>query len=160
MLAGEGTLRKSLDVPTRSSPQPSRPPTHAGGIVYRLRGGRREFLVVTASRNPEHWVLPKGHIEPGEDVETAALREVQEEAGVTARAEKSLGEFELRLGEEEQRIHYFLMLATREGGAREASRKIAWLPADDAVQRLSFPEAKGVLEKAIRELRGGSESKG
>jgi 8-oxo-dGTP pyrophosphatase MutT (NUDIX family) len=52
----------------------------AGGLVVRddeillisLHGGRR-------------WQLPKGHIEPGEQVEAAAVREVREETGVTGR---------------------------------------------------------------------------
>jgi len=30
------------------------------------------------------WVFPKGHIDPGEDALSAALREVEEEAGVRA----------------------------------------------------------------------------
>ena len=49
----------------------------AGGLVSNRRG---DFLLI--SRN-SLWDLPKGHQEPGEDIEVTALREVREETGVT-----------------------------------------------------------------------------
>ncbi len=50
----------------------------AGGVVMRDNGA--QILVLThAGRNDVR--LPKGHIEPGETVEQAAIREVQEETG-------------------------------------------------------------------------------
>ena len=48
----------------------------AGGLVCNRRG---DYLLI--SRNGL-WDLPKGHREKGEDIETTALREVQEETGV------------------------------------------------------------------------------
>jgi len=48
----------------------------AGGLVSNRRG---DFLLI--SRNGL-WDLPKGHREEGEDIETTAIREVQEETGV------------------------------------------------------------------------------
>lgn len=48
----------------------------AGGLVSNRRG---DYLLI--SRNGL-WDLPKGHREPGEDIEITALREVQEETGV------------------------------------------------------------------------------
>ena len=59
--------------------------THAGGIVYRRRGTIMEMLVVRARLEPHHWVLPKGHIEPGETPDACARREIREEAGVEDR---------------------------------------------------------------------------
>ncbi|MEZ5072080.1 MAG: NUDIX domain-containing protein [Bacteroidales bacterium] len=47
-----------------------------GGLVFNPRG---EFLVI---RRNDTWDLPKGKLEPGEDFETAALREVEEETGL------------------------------------------------------------------------------
>lgn len=47
-----------------------------GGLVFNPRG---EFLVI--HRNGT-WDLPKGKLEKGEDFQTAALREVEEETGL------------------------------------------------------------------------------
>jgi len=47
-----------------------------GGLVFNSKG---EFLVI--ERNGI-WDLPKGKLEKGEDFETAALREVEEETGL------------------------------------------------------------------------------
>ena len=47
-----------------------------GGLVSNRRG---DYLLI--SRNGM-WDLPKGHQDPGEEIETTALREVQEETGI------------------------------------------------------------------------------
>ena len=49
-----------------------------GGLVSNKRG---DYLLI--SRNGL-WDLPKGHQDPGEPIETTALREVQEETGIDA----------------------------------------------------------------------------
>ena len=51
------------------------------GIVLINRDG----LIFTARRRdtPDAWQMPQGGIDPGESVETAAHRELQEETGVT-----------------------------------------------------------------------------
>jgi mutator protein MutT len=60
-----------------------------GGAVVR-RG--QLLLVRRASRHGRgNWQLPGGFIEPDETIEQAVVREVQEEAGVTAEVEAVLG---------------------------------------------------------------------
>ncbi|HZJ10658.1 MAG TPA: NUDIX domain-containing protein [Trueperaceae bacterium] len=54
----------------------------AGGVVFDDRG--RVLVLRHAGGN---WVFPKGHLEPGETALQAALREVEEEAGVRARCD-------------------------------------------------------------------------
>lgn len=48
-----------------------------GGLVSNRRG---DYLLI--SRNGL-WDLPKGHQDPGEDIEVTALREVEEETGIS-----------------------------------------------------------------------------
>ena len=61
------------------------------------------------------WVLPKGRIEKGEEVEATALREVLEESGVKAEIIKYIGEINYsykNLQENEivsKTVHWFLM---------------------------------------------------
>ena len=51
----------------------------AGGVVFRADG-----TVLLLRHLEGTWVFPKGHIDPGEDALGAAVREVEEEAGVRA----------------------------------------------------------------------------
>jgi predicted NUDIX family NTP pyrophosphohydrolase len=60
----------------------------AGLVIYRLRDGRCEVFLahpggpLFAHKDDGHWTIPKGEIEPGEDLLAAALREFQEETGI------------------------------------------------------------------------------
>jgi len=54
-----------------------------------------QVLLVSGSRYPDRWVVPGGGVEPTEDVGVAALREVQEEAGVKGELGRCLGVFEV-----------------------------------------------------------------
>ena len=57
----------------------------AGGVV--VRDG--EVVVVHRPRY-EDWTLPKGKLDPGETLEEAALREVEEETGLRCRLVREL----------------------------------------------------------------------
>jgi 8-oxo-dGTP pyrophosphatase MutT (NUDIX family) len=122
-------------------------PTHAGGVVYRLHDGIAEFLLTTAKRRPDQWVLPKGHIDPGEGPEEAAAREVAEETGVTAVVERVLGRTTIVFKGEEQRVVFFLMRCISQGPADEG-RSIAWLPGPRAEQRLTFDNLREFIRLA------------
>ncbi len=53
-----------------------------GVIPYRLRNGKREYLVLMQTNGS--WSFPKGHMEPGETETETALRELYEETGLSA----------------------------------------------------------------------------
>lgn len=56
------------------------PQLRAGGLVWRPSGREPELLVVHRPRHRD-WSLPKGKVDDGEDLVTAAVREVLEETG-------------------------------------------------------------------------------
>jgi len=59
----------------------------AGLVMYRIRGGALEVLLVHlggpfwARKDAGAWFIPKGEIDPGEDELAAAKREFEEETG-------------------------------------------------------------------------------
>ncbi len=99
-------------------------------------------------REPEEWVLPKGHIEPGEEIRQTAVREVREETGVWARVRDDLGEISFTLSGTQVSVQLFRMEKLSEGKPIDDSRKKIWLPVDEAVKRASHKETQQVLRLA------------
>jgi 8-oxo-dGTP pyrophosphatase MutT (NUDIX family) len=129
--------------------------THAGGIVYRSKGSDFQILLVTAKRNPGAWIFPKGHIEDGETPEEAALREVEEEAGVTGELVGPVGRpIEFETSTERVRVQYFLVRMTDEWPETDG-RKKRWVPFDDAEEMLAYDNMRGLVRKA-RMVRDGN----
>jgi 8-oxo-dGTP pyrophosphatase MutT (NUDIX family) len=128
-------------------------PTHAGGVVYRLRDGGPEFLLTTAKRRADQWVLPKGHIDPGENAEEAAAREVAEETGVTATVEGALDTCTIVVDGEEQRVLFFLMRFVDQRPADEG-RSMLWLPGGQAEEQLTFDNLRRFISLASVRLTG------
>jgi deoxyribose-phosphate aldolase len=83
----------------------------AGGLVVRLGKAGREVLMI--DDNYGHVTFPKGHVEPGETWEDAAIREIREETGVEARVLAPLGRVEYpieRDGEPvRKQVRFFLL---------------------------------------------------
>jgi len=118
----------------------------AGGVVVRLRDVGPEVLLVREG-GVLSFVLPKGHVEPGESQEAAARREIAEEAGVgdlVLLADLGVRE---RLNFERtswKRTRYFLFLAGGAGGASPLP-EAQWLPLD-ALPAMFWPEQRALLE--------------
>lgn len=80
-VAYEGHLKQ---LPILGSAEPLSSVRAAAVCVRAARTGEECFLLVQtkeASSSPERWTFPKGHVEPGESLVDAAMREAREEAG-------------------------------------------------------------------------------
>jgi 8-oxo-dGTP pyrophosphatase MutT (NUDIX family) len=123
-------------------------PTHAGGIVFRRRGGMIDYLLVRPSDNADEWVLPKGHIEQGEDPADAALREVREETGVVARLVGLAADNIRFLSKgEEVAVWFYLMEFLNETRPVE-NRGKEWVSFEEAVQRVKYEETRAAIRTA------------
>jgi 8-oxo-dGTP pyrophosphatase MutT (NUDIX family) len=122
-------------------------PTHAGGVVIRLEAGVFRYLVITSRSNPDRWLFPKGHIDPGETPERAAEREVLEEAGVEAKILDVVGMVEWKKDDREVGVKFFLMHYVREKGRGE-DRQQRWCVYEEALELLSFDNARAILRRA------------
>ena len=126
----------------------------AGGVVYRPNGMGYSIAVVQRARHND-WSLPKGHIEPGESREQAAIREVQEETGLDARIVSPIGEvvyFYRRPGGNliRKSVYHYLMEITGGdvGGPNSEVSEIRLLPIPDAMALLSYENDRQIVEKA------------
>lgn len=111
----------------------------AGGLVI----DARERIALVRQRNRRgrwHWTLPKGRIDRGETVETAALREVYEESGLRARIVRPIVLHEGRF----HFTQFFEMTLERDDGQHDRETK--------EVRLVTFTEAAGML-RGRRDLR-------
>jgi ADP-ribose pyrophosphatase YjhB (NUDIX family) len=122
----------------------------AGGIVVRRDTDGLSVLLVRAKKDPSIWIFPKGHIEPGETVEQAALRETHEEAGVDGDLIGPVGApLEFQSGRETVHVQYFLILARSESDATDGRAK-QWFTADEAMSQVAFADSRRLLQLALQ----------
>jgi 8-oxo-dGTP pyrophosphatase MutT (NUDIX family) len=108
--------------------------------------------------------LPKGHIDPGETPEQAAVREVREESGyghleITADLGHAHSTFDFRGHHNERDEQYFLMRlsaperqAPEPTGEEEALFVPAWLEPETALARLTYESEREFVRRAQKEL--------
>ena len=132
----------------------------AGGVVYRMVDGEPLFLLIRDSY--DNWGFPKGHLEPGEAPSTAALREVGEETGLgELRLDRTLRTidwyFRFRGRLIHKVCHFFLMETAQAETCPQRSEGITacrWARFTEAVELLSYANAREVLEGARAEMAG------
>ena len=125
--------------------------THAGCIVFQVKGKRKTYLVVSSSTG-KHWILPKGHIEQGESPRKAALRELREEAGVVGKIIQAGPVQSYTMKNEDVIVQYFVVQFTKMKQADE-NRTLRWEPQKKALEILSFEEGKQALRESLKSIR-------
>ena len=133
----------------------------AGGLVLKQRNGSFDGLVIGRA-SPRIWSFPKGHVEPSETIETAAVREVQEETGIEAIIIDKLSDirywFYSNKLKHSKVVHFFLMRYLRgmptpqEGEVDE----VAWVPLDELLEVLTHLNERrlATMAQAIVTQRG------
>lgn len=122
----------------------------AGGIVLRQTpGGPREVLLIHRPAYDD-WSLPKGKLNPDETHEAAAVREVEEETGMTAKLGRPAGRVRYRDRRGRPKVvHYWLMepLDPTDGAFTPNSEvdRIRWVPLSEAPAALTYDHDKRII---------------
>lgn len=131
----------------------------AGAVVFYMEDNSEpEYLLLHYSAG--HWDFPKGNIETGENEKQTATREIQEETCITdvefLDGFRMKIEYKYRHGKKLMRKEVVLYLA------RTRTRKVilshehigfAWRKFDDAMQQLTYLNAKNLLSSAKKYLQ-------
>ena len=117
----------------------------AGGLVFNAAG---EVLLIRDRRG--FWVFPKGHVEEGETLQAAAVREVREEAGVAARVEAALGVTRYTNDRGVAReVHWFRMRGEGPVRLEPGLTGAGFFDPEEAARRLAFSEDVELLNRAF-----------
>lgn len=131
----------------------------SGGLVYQCRAGGIDVVLISRLGG-KVWCLPKGHVEPDESHEEAAIREVREETGIDADVENKLGEIQYWYFDQWEKrkifktVHFYLLRYIR-GDVQNHDREVdeaRWFSLHDAIGILSYRSEKELAERVLPAL--------
>jgi len=141
----------------------------AGAIVFHHFADTIKYLLLRHinenTGQPGHWDFAKGHVEPNENPKQAAFRETQEETGLKElnfingfqdkneyffKRKNSQGQYETI---HKEVIYYLIESKTNQITLSHEHCDFAWLPLDEALERLTHNSSKEILKKAEDKLK-------
>jgi len=145
------------------TPKRRRPIVRAAGVVALKRTSSRQdagaddtaAVKVMLVHRPQYndWVLPKGHVDPGESMPETASREFLEETGRTAVLMAPLATISYPVADTIKRVHWFLgtVPAQKARPVLDPAEidRVAWKHVDKALELLSYDDEKDVLRQAV-----------
>ncbi|KPJ57434.1 diadenosine tetraphosphate hydrolase [Parcubacteria bacterium DG_74_2] len=135
----------------------------AGAVIFRKENNEIYYLLLhypsTAKAPKDYWDFPKGHVEKGEKELNTVEREVEEETGLKdiefIEGFKEWIKYFFRFkGKNVFKIVAFYLAETKTKKVKISFEHLGyeWLPYKKATKKLSFQNAKGILEKANKFL--------
>jgi 8-oxo-dGTP pyrophosphatase MutT (NUDIX family) len=125
----------------------------AGAIVFRKENNKIKYLLIKYGLG--HWEFPRGLIEKGEKLEQTVKREIKEETGI--KDIKFLPGFKEWIkffykfkGKNIMKIVTYFLVKTKEKKIKLSfeHKDYAWLEYKEALEKLTFKNAKEILKKA------------
>jgi 8-oxo-dGTP pyrophosphatase MutT (NUDIX family) len=136
--------------------------TSAGAIILREVQGELKIALAQHQRIDKNWVLPKGHVEAGETIEEAALREIHEETGLdNVQLIKHLGSFIRESiksnGDVVQKtIHFFLAYALENNQSFTPTdllfTEVGWFRPEIAIELVPYESDQAFIREHLAHL--------
>ncbi|XP_036397052.1 bis(5'-nucleosyl)-tetraphosphatase [asymmetrical]-like [Megalops cyprinoides] len=121
-----------------------------------------QYLLLQTSYGEHHWTPPKGHVDPGEDDMTTALRETQEEAGLGGEqlriVDGFLSELRYEVRGKGKVVLYWLAELKDPGTAvtlSEEHQDYRWAGLEEACALARYKDLQDALREAHRFLLAG-----
>jgi 8-oxo-dGTP pyrophosphatase MutT (NUDIX family) len=141
-----------------------------GAVVFRITNGQREYLLMKYRNG--HWEFPRGKVEDGETEIDTMRREIEEETGISQlriiEGYRKNIRFSYKAHGDEYRerakdkncafirkkaVFYLAEAMDEDVVISHEHQKFLWLTFDEAMNRLTFSNAKKILEAANKYLQ-------
>jgi 8-oxo-dGTP pyrophosphatase MutT (NUDIX family) len=129
------------------------------GIVPFVNENGTWKVLLILHRVGNHWGFPKGKANPGETALESASRELKEETGLIVSEVllktpmKEQYQFRRKKQAIVKIVHYFPALVDGNLNLQEEEiRDAKWMILSDALQQLTFREARHILQECVRHL--------
>ena len=128
----------------------------AAGVVL-VYDSRPEVLLLHEVAE-DRWCFPKGHVDPGESLETAAIRETREETGIhEVRLEGEVAQVSYRFFQPSRNrnvfkttVYFLAQTLERVPHPEPIFDRTDWVSFDEAFVRLAYESDRATLEAAKR----------
>lgn len=137
----------------QNQPLMPKPIKAAGGVVFRIKSGVTELLLIY--RNGV-WDLPKGKLEKGESIPMCASREVAEETGselpiIISDLGTTYHEYIQKSKEYQKTTFWFSMILPKDQAlnpqTEEGIEQIDWIPIDEASEIIGYDNLRIIIDR-------------
>lgn len=124
----------------------------SGAVVYRVKAGQIQYLLLESQNEGHFWGFPKGHVEGTETLAETAHREIKEETQLSLPINtnfKVYTEYNLPNGNHKQ-MTLFTAKAAADRAIHLQTEEImdsGWFNHQDARQRLTYDNLKHLLDQ-------------
>jgi len=128
----------------------------AGGIIWKKDGDQKKLAIVHRHKYDD-WSLPKGKVDPKEDWEKAALREVMEETGYVGKIKKFAGSITYLLGGRPKVVLFWHMKVKNHKPQKMNGEvdEVRWLTVEEASKLIDYKEEIHLLQsKPDKRVKG------
>jgi 8-oxo-dGTP pyrophosphatase MutT (NUDIX family) len=127
----------------------------ASALPFRIYNDKLQILIIT-SRNGKKWIIPKGIIDTGDTDRYTALKETQEEAGVTGKVfDKLLGTYSYEKWSSICEVKVFPLKVSDvfDKWDEDNFRKRKWVSPKRAIRKVSPREVSVLIKEFVKRMK-------
>ncbi len=124
----------------------------AGGLIEDISDGSLRIAIVKRFKYDD-WSLPKGHLDRGESIEEAAIREVEEETGCKGEIISIIDPLSYLVRGQPKIVVYYRMALVERNPFKpdDEIAAVQWVTPDEAVEVMTYSIERDLVSRIYRD---------